>query len=114
MRLSYVVPLRAHTPAEPDFFHYLDAIAADAQVILIDGSQADVFDAHAARCGAAIVHVPVDADFARCRNGKVAGVLTGLRRAAFEHVIIADEDVRYDAETLRAVTRELDTCDVVR
>lgn len=40
--------------------------------------------------------------------------MTGLRRAAHEHVVIADDDVRYDESGLRAIARELETWDVVR
>jgi hypothetical protein len=92
----------------------LDSIAACAQVVLVDGSPGDVFDVHAARCDPSIAHLRVDLDLAHFANGKVAGVLTGLRRAAFEHVVIADDDVRYDESGLQAVVHELDMVDVVR
>jgi hypothetical protein len=114
MRLTYLVPLRTQTPAGLGFFRYLQSIAACAQVILVDGSPPEVFAVHAARCLPSLMHLPVDADLSQCANGKVAGVLTGLRRAAFEHVVIADDDVRYDATGLQAVASELATWDVVR
>ena len=41
--------------------------------------------------------------------GKVGGVLTGLRLASHERVIIADDDVRYDDESLRARRRARST-----
>jgi hypothetical protein len=47
-------------------------------------------------------------------NGKVAGVLTGLRLTAHERVVIADDDVRYSAAALAAVSAALDSADVVR
>ena len=37
------------------------------------------------------------------RNGKVAGVVTGVRWARHERVVLADDDVRYDDASLRAV-----------
>jgi hypothetical protein len=47
-------------------------------------------------------------------NGKVRGVLTGLRLASHERIIIADDDVRYDHESLRGVIAALDGAEVVR
>ncbi|WP_410586312.1 glycosyltransferase [Amycolatopsis sp. lyj-23] len=58
------------------------------------------------------MHVPPDPDL-RCVNGKVAGVITGLRLVRAERVIIADDDVRYDGETLAAVAGALDGADLV-
>jgi hypothetical protein len=49
-----------------------------------------------------------------CRNGKVLGVLTGLRWAAHDKVLIADDDVRYDAVSARRVLALLDRGDVVQ
>jgi hypothetical protein len=46
--------------------------------------------------------------------GKVGGVLTGLRLASHEHVIIADDDVRYDDESLAQTVAALASADVVR
>jgi hypothetical protein len=50
----------------------------------------------------------------RGRSGKVNGVLTGLREAAHERVVIADDDVRWEPEQLRRVAHLLDHADVVR
>jgi hypothetical protein len=47
-------------------------------------------------------------------NGKVAGVITGVRLAGTDRIVIADEDVRYDAATLERVIRLLDGADLVR
>ena len=48
------------------------------------------------------------------RNGKVAGVVTGVRCARHERVVVADDDVRYDAASLRAVVAGLDDGELVR
>ena len=48
------------------------------------------------------------------RNGKVAGVVTGVRRARHERVVLADDDVRYDDASLRAVVAGLDEGELVR
>jgi hypothetical protein len=46
--------------------------------------------------------------------GKVGGVLTGVRLASNERLIIADDDVRYDDASLRQVADALGTSHVVR
>jgi hypothetical protein len=46
--------------------------------------------------------------------GKVAGVTTGVRRAGFEAVVIADDDVRYEHATLQRLVEYLDDHDLVR
>ncbi len=58
-------------------------------------------------------HVSVDDDLVT-PMGKVGGVLTGLRHASCELAIIADDDVRYDDDALRAVLERLSNSDVVR
>jgi hypothetical protein len=73
-----------------------------------------VFDAHrAAWAGLGVRHVAPDPDVT-VRNGKVAGVLTGLRRAGWDRVVVADDDVRYDAAALRRVVGLLDSAQLVR
>ena len=46
--------------------------------------------------------------------GKVNGVITGLRECAHERVVIADDDVRYDAAALRRTVDLLAEADLVR
>lgn len=58
-------------------------------------------------------HVPPAADLVT-DMGKVGGVLTGLRLASYGHVIVADDDVRYDGNSLAAIADALDGADVVR
>jgi hypothetical protein len=58
-------------------------------------------------------HVPPAADLLT-PMGKVGGVLTGVRVATHERLVIADDDVRYDAGALARVVRALDDADVVR
>ncbi|MCA1583309.1 MAG: glycosyltransferase family 2 protein [Acidobacteria bacterium] len=96
---------------------YLRAIASldeIAEVIVVDGSDAVVFADFDARCSDAVRHVRVDPDLERLANGKVAGVLTGLRLASQGYLVLADEDVRYDAQALGALRRALDHAEIVR
>jgi hypothetical protein len=46
--------------------------------------------------------------------GKVGGVLTGLRVASHDAVVIADDDVRYDEQALLRATALLGSADCVR
>lgn len=114
MHASYVLPLRSAQPlADPEFATYLRWIAGRAEVLVIDGSEPRVFAAHAARWGSFARHLPVDPDLVS-PMGKVGGVLTGIRHALHERVVIADDDVRYDAHTLAAILAALDEAEVVR
>ncbi len=115
MKASYVLPLR-WTSAGPieELGAYLRSLPeAVAEVIVVDGSPAALFDSHAAVFGDAIRHLPPnpELDFAM---GKVSGVITGVRACSYEHVVLADDDVRYVADSLRRVVELLEGADLVR
>src|SRR3954469_3541781 len=110
--VSYVLPLRSNR-ARDDLTVYLEWLADRAEVIVVDGSDIDVFEAHAALWREVVHHVAVDDDV-RGANGKVAGVLTGLRLARYPAVVIADDDVRYNAHDLERMESLLNHADVVR
>ena len=113
--VTYLLPIRRTTvPADDELPEYLAGIAeAVHEVIVVDGSPAPVFEAHARAFNAAIRHVRVDRTYFGA-NGKVAGVQTGMAIARTEYVIIADDDVRYSTAGLRAVAAVLEDADVVR
>lgn len=112
--LTYVVPLRWSDDAQLDeLTFYLRWLAQHVEVIVADGSPPEVFEVHARAWGGWVTHVAPDPDL-RFRNGKVNGVMTGVRRAGGEKVVIADDDVRYDLGGLQRVARLLDDCDLVR
>jgi len=114
MRALYLLPIRRdHRPADCELIAYVRWVATVMPVVVVDGSPAEIFAAHASAWGDIARHLPVDADV-RTLNGKVAGVLTGLRRVADQAVVIADDDVRYDADSLADVVRALVTAHVVR
>ena len=56
----------------------------------------------------------VDRDLLALRNGKVAGVLSGLQHARSAAVVIADDDVRHTRSTLERLCQLLNHTDVVR
>jgi hypothetical protein len=113
--LSYVLPYRSRPGDgnEEELSRYLEWLSRRVQLIVVDGSDPDLVRAHRERWSPIATHVVPDADLS-CRNGKVRGVLTGLRRAAHEHVIIADDDVRYDDEALVRMQELLGNADLVR
>ena len=114
MPVSYVLPIRLCDPADPSLTVYVRNLATTCEVLIIDGSSPEVFAAHATCWADVAIHLRPDPDVADMANGKVAGVITGVRRASNEHVIIADDDVRYDVPSLLAVSAGLGVADVVR
>jgi hypothetical protein len=94
---------------------YLEAVAPlCAETIVVDGSPAPVFAAnHQAFAPHVTAHLSPDPDLA-CRNGKVAGVMTAVRRAGQEALVIADDDVRYDRAGLERLLALLAEHDLVR
>lgn len=113
--LAYVLPIRWRDGAQrEEVAGYLASIAPHcAEVIVVDGSQPEVFDANAAAFGSGVRHVPPAAG-ERWLMGKVAGVRTGVELASRERLVIADDDVRYRPETLRRTAELLDRFDLVR
>ncbi len=99
--VSYVLPLR-RTTLEPDLdlARYLEMLATLVEVVVADGSPPEVFAAHRVLWDSAIRQVPVTS---HCLNGKVAGVVDGAFTASHDSLVIADDDVRYDRESLAAM-----------
>jgi hypothetical protein len=111
---TYVLPIRRSAVAEDDLGSYLHALARLLPVIVVDGSEPDVFARHAALWPRDLTHLAVDEDRRIDLNGKVAGVVTGLRRVRTAKAVIADDDVRYEPFALRRLSALLDDADVVR
>jgi hypothetical protein len=112
--LTYVLPIKASTPqSDGELTAYLRWLASHAEVIVVDGSEPEVFAAHAAAWSGVARHVAPAADLAT-PMGKVGGVLTGVRLASHERLVVADDDVRYDVVSLRQVADALARADVVR
>ena len=110
--LSYVLPLKTSRPEEElrDYVRRLAGIVAD--VVVVDASAPQVHAVHASWWGGCVTHVPPD-PVLECANGKVWGVLTGLRLARYDVVVIADDDVRWDESGLRRVLALLADGDLV-
>ena len=112
--VSYILPIKSSAPnTSPELREYIAWIAARAELIVVDGSAPAIFAAHERDWGAGIRHVAPAPDLVS-PMGKVGGVLTGLRLASHELVIIADDDVRYDEASLAHTVAALAAADVVR
>jgi hypothetical protein len=92
-----------------DYLRWLSTVCA---VTVVDGSEPPVFRRHAQLWGRFVRHLPPTMPVTL--NGKVAGVVTGVRAARCERVVLADDDVRHTLETLRAVVAGLEDGDLVR
>ncbi len=113
--IDYVLPIRCEScpPGSHDaLVAYLDTIGSSARIIVADGSPDAVAATHVQLFGVVASHCRVDEDL-RSRNGKVAAVRTAMRYSTHERVVIADDDVRYTPDSLRAVACALDEADLV-
>jgi hypothetical protein len=111
---TYIMPVRsAASLAGGELDAYLRWLSTRAEVVVVDGSAPDVFARHRAAWGGVVRHVAPAADLLT-PMGKVGGVLTGVRVATHERLVIADDDVRYDAAALVRVEQALDSAEVVR
>src|SRR5690242_11282578 len=109
----YVLPLRWQADDDAgELTAYLRRLAGLCQVVVVDGSPDAVFARHHRAWAPFACHLRPDPDLAY-RNGKVNGVITGLRAAGGDRVIIADDDVRYDGPALAQVFALLDDADLV-
>lgn len=114
IRPCYLLPVRwrpgQHDPEE--LAAYLRQIAGWCDVLIVDGSPEPAYAANECAWGPIARHIRPDPRLGG-RNGKVTGVITGMRAAVSERVIIADDDVRYDPQALRRVVALLDHADLV-
>lgn len=114
MDATYILPIRRRERGDiAELTSYLRRVSESMEVVVVDGSPADVFRFHADQWGTIAVHIAPDADVIAL-NGKVRGVLSGLRRASHERLVIADDDVRYEPAALARVVALLDGADIIR
>jgi hypothetical protein len=111
--VEYVVPLRWPAGTDPgELTAYLQRLSRDVDVTVVDGSEDPVWERHHALWSGFLRHVRVEAWPGR--NGKVAGVVTGVRLARSELVVIADDDVRWTHGQLERAVDLLADADLVR
>jgi hypothetical protein len=110
---EYILPLRwSSDEGLTELTGYLRRLRRWVEVTVVDGSDSDRFAAHARAWRGLVRHIPVT--IAEGANGKVRGVLTGVGVARHEALVIADDDVRYERESLAAVVANLATADLVK
>ncbi len=113
MRIEYVLPLKWQDSAgDAELTAYLESLPEWADLTVVDGSPDPVFARHHRLWRQRAQHLRPDGP--ATLNGKVQGVLTGLRHARHERVVIADDDVRYTPESLASVAALLEHAELVR
>ncbi|ADX74812.1 glycosyltransferase family 2 protein [Pseudarthrobacter phenanthrenivorans] len=111
--VEYILPLRwTDDSCLPELAAYLRRLTEWIPVTVVDGSPVRLFEQHRVLFPAAVKHIPPRAGSGG--NGKVAGVMTGVRDSTADLLVIADDDVRYTREALAAVVHHLRSADVVR
>ena len=114
MRASYVLPIRwTDEEGLDELTGYLRGLPDWVELIVVDGSPAPVFERHEAAWAPFARHLRPDPTL-ETPMGKVGGVLTGVRVASHEAVVIADDDVRYDEGALIRAVQLLGLADCVR
>ena len=113
--LTYILPIKSSAPPTQELTRYFQALRAmdGVELIVVDGSLPQIFAMHSKALAGFARHVAPDPELST-PMGKVGGVLTGVRLASHERMIIADDDVRYDEGSLSEVRNQLSTADVVR
>jgi Glycosyl transferase family 21 len=116
-RCTYLLPIRrgAFSQSETvEFAGYFNALTnLGCDVLVIDGSPANVFDLHHAVWSQHASHEKVDPHFGYL-NAKVNGIHTGVGLSPNEKIILADDDIRYNAEEIERISNLLDEFEVVR
>lgn len=113
LALEYVLPLRWAAGTDPtELTGYLRELGGTVDVTVVDGSEPEVWLRHHALWAGLVRHVR-PAPWPG-RNGKVAGVVTGVRLARHERVVIADDDVRWTTGSLQRAAAGLADADLVR
>lgn len=126
---EYILPLRwTGDSGLAELSDYLRRLVDWIPVTVVDGSDPSLFERHRAAFPAAVRHLRPNPDASPdqntaanhlgagggANNGKVAGVMTGVRASGAEFLVIADDDVRYTREALTAVVHHLASAHVVR
>jgi hypothetical protein len=111
---EYILPLRwTEDSGLPDLAAYLERLITWIPVTVVDGSSPELFRRHLAAFPPGVRHIRPEQG-GSSGNGKVAGVMTGVRAATAELLVIADDDVRYTRGSLTAVVNHLGSAEIVR
>ncbi|MEQ1699427.1 MAG: glycosyltransferase family 2 protein [Ilumatobacteraceae bacterium] len=109
---TYVVPIRSPAQHPAELTTYLRWVAGRMPLVIIDGSPPEVFDAVHDVWSQWAVHARPDSRIVGA-NGKVRGVLSSVAHVQTPFVVIADDDVRYTAQSLHACVTGLHGVDLI-
>jgi CDGSH-type Zn-finger protein len=110
---EYILPLRWFSDEGLDeLTGYLRMLSGWIRITVVDGSAPELYKVHAAAWAGLVEHRRPEVWPGR--NGKVAGVMTGVRHSRKEYLVLADDDVRYTLPALRRLVALLSGADVVR
>lgn len=116
-RCTYLLTIRRmlFNQREAENFKDYFRLLADAgcEVLVVDGSPPVVFAAHSEAWVDVCRHAPVDPQY-KYLNGKVNGIHTGVDIAAYDRMILADDDIRYTPNDVRRMLELLDVDEMVR
>lgn len=110
---TYLLPVRSEAAHPRELTEYLETLAAHLPVVVVDASPDEVFDAVHPEWSRWVRHVRPCPDLGGA-NGKVRGVLSGVRLVDTELVVIADDDVRYTPASLRSCLDAMAGADLLR
>lgn len=114
-RCSYVVSIE-QTPSPDelrDLAAYLSSLGvAGCEVVVLDASPREAFDAHARVLRWVARHTAVDSVH-RTRSGALDLVRGGAAVATLEKVIVATHDVRYTSDAVAEICAQLESHEVV-
>ena len=109
---SYVLPVASQQSQVRELAGYVHRLSRTIDdVIVVDGSPPEIFAENERAWSHVVRHMPPQF---RTINGKVGGVMTGVRAARHDRVIVADDDVRYRRAELERMVELLDDHEVVR
>jgi hypothetical protein len=116
-RCTYLLPIRrvhASNGEAKAFAQYFRELSkAGCEVLVVDGSPPEVFAAHTREWDDMCRHVTVDKKYTYL-NGKVNGVHTGVDLASCEHIVLADDDIRYTAADIARACAQLEHYELLR
>jgi hypothetical protein len=97
-----------------DFRQYFELLAeAGCEVLVVDGSPAEIFAAYGEAWRGVCRHETVDPQY-KFLNGKVNGIHTGVAIAAHNSIILADDDIRYTPADVKRMSFLLADYEMVR
>jgi cellulose synthase/poly-beta-1,6-N-acetylglucosamine synthase-like glycosyltransferase len=110
---EYILPLRwSEDRGLEELTDYLRVLSGWIRITVVDGSPPAVFEAHRRAWQGLVRHIRPEPGHGR--NGKAAGVMTGVRSSESEFLVLADDDVRYTLQSLRRLVGLLGDAELVR